>query len=261
MKSPLACRCLACGYAPERPVLCDLEFSLEPGTVTALLGPNGSGKSTLLKTLSGTLAPLDGEAWLGDRSLSRLPPQELARQVAFVPQREETPYAFTVREVVTMGRLARSEALFDTVEDRRMADQALRQMDCEAFADRSTIEISGGEHQRMLLARALAQDTPILLLDEPTAHLDLTHQIQLVKRLRKLAAEGKAILLALHDLNLVAALADRVLLLDQGRLILDALPEDALAGPAIDQVFGVHFERVRSSAGRLWLHPALGSSD
>lgn len=253
--SPLACRDLDCGYHGRR-VLSGLNFTLEAGTVTALLGPNGSGKSTLLKTLVRTIKPLAGEVLVEGKPLSALSDAELARCVAFVPQEEDHRFPFTAREVVVMGRLARSRSLFDTPEDRFLADEALRHTDCLALADRPVTELSGGERQRVLIARALAQGTRIVLFDEPTSHLDVSHVVDLVRLIRALAIEEFTVLAAVHDLNIASAIADRALLLANGRLVLDGTPERVLGDPVLDEVYRVPFAR-EAVGPRLRVHPPL----
>ncbi|MCW5942551.1 MAG: ABC transporter ATP-binding protein [Fimbriimonadaceae bacterium] len=253
--SPLACRDLACGYHGG-PVLEGLSFELASGSVTALLGPNGSGKSTLLKTLVRTLRPLAGEAFVEGKPLSSLSDADLARCVAFVPQEEDHRFPFTAREVVVMGRLARSRSLFDTPEDRVAGEDALRRTDCLDLADRPVTELSGGERQRVLIARALAQGTRILLLDEPTSHLDVSHVVDLVRLIRAVATEGYTVLVAVHDLNVASAVADRALLLANGRLVLDGSPAVVLADPVLDEVYRVPFAR-EAVGSRVRVHPPL----
>ena len=147
-----------------------------------------------------------------------------------MPQDEAAPFAFTVRQIVAMGRLARSAGLLDTPEDAEATEDAMRRADCEALADRPANETSGGERQRALIARALAQDAPLLLMDEPSAHLDASHQAWLVRLVRELAGEGRAVVVALHDLNLASAMADRAILLADGRRR-DGRPDGARSSP------------------------------
>ncbi|RYG24878.1 ABC transporter ATP-binding protein, partial [bacterium] len=147
---------LACGHVA--PVLTDVDLAVNGGETVALLGPNGSGKSTLLKTLSGLLPPLGGEIKLGEDRLGNLNAREIARRVASVPQEEAVPFAFTVRQIVGMGRLARSNGLVDTPEDVAATEEAMRRADCGHLAERPADQTSGGERQRSLIARAIAQD-------------------------------------------------------------------------------------------------------
>ncbi|MCB8932425.1 MAG: ABC transporter ATP-binding protein [Fimbriimonadaceae bacterium] len=239
---------LRCGY-PARTVLEDVTFDVRQGTVTALLGPNGSGKSTLLKTLAKTLPAQDGEVHVLGDPLRSLSFRQLARRVAYVPQEELAAFPFTVEEIVLMGRLPYSEGLFETADDRLAARQAMELADCLELADRPVTELSGGERQRVLLARALAQQAPVLLLDEPTSHLDVRHQVEIVRLLRRLAGEGYGILAAVHDLNLAASVADRALLLEGGRIGLNGPCRDVLADQKVDAVYRVAFHRYETEEG------------
>lgn len=246
---------LTCGH--ETPVLTDVELHIDAGEVVALLGPNGSGKSTLLKTLAGLLPPLGGEVVLADAPIKGLRPREVAQRIASVPQDEAAPFAFTVRQVVAMGRLARSVGLMDSPEDLVATEAALRRADCAHLADRAANETSGGERQRALIARALAQDTPIVLMDEPSAHLDASHQAWIVRLARELAAEGRAVVVAVHDLNLAAAMADRAALISAGRIAMNAPIADVLASPRLDETFATAFDRLETTTGRLVVVPRL----
>lgn len=241
---------LTCGY-PARTVLSDLEFSLHAGHVAILLGPNGSGKSTLLKTLAQSIPALNGRSSIDGRELASMSASELARLVAYVPQEEVPPFRFTVRQIVLMGRLPLSTGFFDTAADHAAAEAAMEQADCLALADRPISEISGGERQRALIARALAQEAPLLLLDEPTSHLDIGHQVAIVDLIRRLCREGRTVLAAMHDLNLAAEIGDRSMLLAEGRVALDGPTDDVLASPLLDQTYGVPFDRFTDPTGRM----------
>ena len=246
---------LSCGH--DKPVLAGVSLKVEAGETVALLGPNGSGKSTLLNTLAGLILPLGGEVRIGGDDLRGLKAREVARRVASVPQDEAVPFAFTVRQIVMMGRLARSNGLLDTPEDAAAAEAAMRRADCEALADRPADAISGGERQRALIARALAADAPLLLMDEPSSHLDAPHQAWLVRLVRELARGGCAVVVALHDLSLAAALADRIALLAEGGVIADGPADDVLQSKTLDAAFGAAFERLRAPSGRLVVVPRV----
>lgn len=239
---------LSAGYG-SRTVLYDVDFELPAGSITVLMGPNGSGKSTLLKALCKTLAPLGGTIAVAGRDIAGMPPREIAKTLAYVPQEEEPRFGFTVRQVVLMGRLAFSKGLFESEEDRSAADRAMRQTDCLDYAERPATEISGGERQRVLLARALAQETPILLMDEPMSHLDLAHALQLRKLLRALASEGKTIVLAMHDLHEALAVANQVALLRAGRIEFFGDPDSFVASNVLETVYQVPVERIRMPSG------------
>lgn len=243
---------LTCGYQGSF-VLQHLSFKVSLGETIALLGPNGSGKSTLIKTLGGQLAPLSGSVEFDGRSIKQMRETELAKVVATVPQEEIPIFSFSVREIVMMGRLAHSSGFFDTAEDVRVVQQALETADCEAFSDRPITELSGGERQRTLIARSLAQETPYLLLDEPTSHLDPLHQMEIAMLTRRLADQGKAIIAAVHDLNLAFDFADRCLLLAKGKLIADGPTLSTLKEEALEETYGISFERLSSADGRVFV--------
>lgn len=250
---------LICGYA-GKVVLDGIDLKVEPGETVVLLGPNGSGKSTLLRTLSGLTKPISGEVILNGNSLAKLGVAEISRRVAVVPQEEMPRFAFTVREIVTMGRLARSNGILDTPEDREIATKAMEMADCLTLQDRPVTELSGGERQRVLIARALAQETPLLLLDEPTSHLDPGHQLATIEIVKSLSKKGIATVAAVHDLNLAGSLAERAILLKDGKIGMDAPVEEVLNSPILDRVYQVNFDRIywmREGAARTFL--ALGA--
>ena len=217
----LAVTDLVAGYG-RRPVLQGLTFCLRAGECAALLGPNGSGKTTLLRALSGVLAPWSGEVHLADRPLASLRPRERARRVAVVPQRGPCPEDLTAREMVLLGRYAHlSPWGWYGPGDHRAADCALAATDTTGLAHRRLHELSGGELQRVLLARALAQESPLLLLDELAAGLDLARMTGLFDLLERRRAAGACVLMAVHDCNLAALYATRLLGLREGRLTFD----------------------------------------
>lgn len=217
----LAVTDLVAGYG-RRPVLQGLTFCLRAGECAALLGPNGSGKTTLLRALSGVLAPWSGEVRLADRPLASLRPRERARRVAVVPQRGPCPEDLTAREMVLLGRYAHlSPWGWYGPGDHRAADCALAATDTTGLAHRRLHELSGGELQRVLLARALAQESPLLLLDELAAGLDLARMTGLFDLLERRRAAGACVLMAVHDCNLAALYATRLLGLREGRLTFD----------------------------------------
>ena len=221
-------------------VLDGVSFALRPGELVLLAGRNGAGKTTLLRTLIGAIAPDAGRVELEGKALAAWPGRARARQLAFVPQSVDTPFEFTGRELVTMGRhphRGRGEGL--RPDDDVAIERALAMVDAVAFADRRVTTLSGGEQRRIAVARALATEAPLLLLDEPTNNLDLEHALQLVGMLRRFAAAGRSALVASHDLNLVARHCDRVVLLHQGRVFADGPPEQALAPANVEAVFGV----------------------
>lgn len=254
--SGLGTQDLACGY-PGKEVLAGLNLSFAPGTATAILGPNGSGKSTFLRTLSGELKPVSGSVMLQDKLIAHLSIEELGRQIAVVPQQEEIAFRFTAWEVVMMGRLARSYGVGDTAEDREAAERSLAFADALDLAHRPVNELSGGERQRVLLARAFAQETDIVLLDEPTTHLDITHQIEFCRLVRQMVQGGKTIIAAMHDLNLVSGMAERAILLGSGGVKLDGPIEEVLNSPILDEVYRVAFRRTKDGGKTMILPPSM----
>lgn len=231
---------LAAGYR-QRLILQHLSLTVQAGEVVALVGPNGAGKSTLMRVVSGVLPARSGEVWLDDLNLLRLAPAARAQRLAVVPQLARLPEAFTVGEIVLMGRTPHLPLWAgEGAHDEAIAWQAMRRVQVEAFAGRRAGELSGGEQQRVVLARALAQEPQVLLLDEPTAHLDLKHQITVLALVRSLAkAEGLAVLLTLHDLNQAAAYADRVALLQQGALVACGPPAEVLIPERLSALYDV----------------------
>ncbi len=229
-----------CGYA-ERAVLEDVNLTVRPGEVVSLLGPNGSGKSTLLKTISRAIPALKGTVRLRGKALASMSAREIAQAVGYVPQVETPAFSFTVREIVLMGRLPHSDGLFETEEDMAAAEKAMDRARCMEFADRPITGLSGGEAQRALIARALAQEAGLLLLDEPTSHLDVKHQLAIAKLVRSLAEEGYAVVAAVHDLNWAAMVSERAVVLSRGRIIHDGSLREALEQKTLDQAYGVRF--------------------
>jgi iron complex transport system ATP-binding protein len=215
-----------------------VDLRIEAGELVALVGPNGAGKSTLCSLLSGDLRPTAGAVHLDGLELTGYSPGELARRRAVLPQKSMLAFPFPVREVVLMGRyphLARWRA--PGPADRAIARQAMRDADVMELADRAFTTLSGGEQTRVALARVLAQDVPVLLLDEPTTALDLRHQHDVLRVCRRLADQGAAVLVVLHDLGLASAWADRVGVLRAGRLVACGRPHDVLSPELVVDVF------------------------
>ena len=216
----------------------EVSLSVAPGQLLAVAGPNGAGKSTLLRLLSGALVPHEGEVSLDERALGDLSDRERARAIAVVPQSESSPFPVTVREMVGMGRYTHLGPWERAgSRDQAVVERALERCMVTPFAERQLGELSGGERQRVRIARALAQEAPILLLDEPTAGLDLRFQMELFHLLRELRADGLALLLVTHDLNLAARFADRLLLLDRGRAEAMGTPADILSRETLEGVY------------------------
>ncbi|MEM8882642.1 MAG: ABC transporter ATP-binding protein [Planctomycetota bacterium] len=224
-----------------RPVLSAVSLAVEPRERVALIGPNGGGKTTLLRALAGLL-PLDaGEALpIGDCSR-----REAAHHVAYVPQEEFWEFEFPVREVVACGRYSYTDTL---TAEREAVDRALAAVALEDLADRSITELSGGERRRVIVARALVQQTPALLMDEPTTALDLRHRAAVLRAMRSF--EG-AILFATHDLEAAARLADRIVVLHEGGIRTQGAPADVLTEELLRELFGVEARLLRDDEGTL----------
>ncbi len=225
----------------SRPALCDITLDVRRGEVLALIGPNGAGKSTLIRAASGNVTPARGRVTIDGHSVHRWPPEVRARWVAVVPQAVHLPEAFTALDTVLMGRTPYLGWLGRESEtDRAIALAAMARTCTAELEERRIGELSGGEQQRVLIARALAQSAPVLLMDEPTAHLDLNHQAGILGLVRDLAhREQFAVLLALHDLNLAAQFADRVALLVEGQLRALGTPDQVLTSDHLSPAYGL----------------------
>jgi len=192
---------------------------------------------------------------LSGRAVSALSIGEVAKHIAVVPQQEHIPFRFTVWEIVMMGRLAHADGVWDTPADRFAVEQALGFTDCLQFKDRYVIELSGGERQRAMIARALAQETGIIVLDEPTTHLDVTHQLDLCKLVRQMVESGKTIIAAMHDLNLIGQMASRAVLIGGGGVLTTGTSEEVLNSPGLDRAYQVNFRRVEDGGKTVVLPP------
>ncbi len=236
----------------ERRVLHGVDLAVQQGEIVALTGPNGAGKTTLLRVVSGTLRPCSGAVRWQGQDLLALSPRERARIVAVVPQARALPPAFTVEQAVMLGRTPYLSWLgAPSARDRAAVQQALEETDLAPLASRRLAQLSGGEQQRVLLARALAQETPVLLLDEPTTHLDLHHQANILQLVSRLSRErGLTVLMVIHDLNLAARFADRVALLDHGALLAVDEPQMVLTADRIAAVYDVPVHILHTRPGR-----------
>ncbi len=225
----------------SKPVLHGVDLSLARGELLGLIGPNGSGKTTLIRCLSGVLKPTIGSVTLAGKNLDEYSDQERARQIAVVPQSAQLPPAFTVFECISLGRTPHLSWLGRLgTRDLKIVQRAMRSCEIEPLNDRRISELSGGEQQRVLLARALSQDCPVLLLDEPTAHLDLHHQVALLNLVRQMAKEQNlAILIAIHDLNLASLYADRLVLLIEGRVRASGTPSEVLTTETLQNAYQI----------------------
>jgi iron complex transport system ATP-binding protein len=237
----------------SRPVLRDVSLRVQSGEVLALIGPNGSGKSTLIRAVSGVLPIAEGRIRVDGRAMTDLSTMQRARYMAVVPQAHNMPPAFSVYESVLLGRTPYLGWLGRAGEkDHERVRYALERTQMQPLADRMVGELSGGEQQRVLLARALAQDTPVLLLDEPTTHLDLQHRESLVNLVRDMTkARNLAVLMVLHDLNMASLYADRVSLLVEGKIEATGTPAEVLTEATLSRVYKV--------AVHVIPHPQYGS--
>lgn len=222
-------------------VIKELSLTVQPGEVLAVAGPNGAGKTTLVRAVSGVIPVRAGEVRVAGKAVTRLSPGERARYLAVVPQARQLPGTFSVYETTLIGRTPYLGWLGQPGErDHSLTRWALERTELAAAAARQVGELSGGEQQRVLLARALAQDTPVLLLDEPTTHLDLRHQSSILNLARRLANETqRAILMVLHDLNLAGLYADRVALLAEGELFAVGAPDKVLTDENLAAIYQV----------------------
>lgn len=223
-----------------REVLCGLDFVAQPGELTAVIGPNGAGKTTLLKALSGLILPAAGAALLEGHPVGTLHARDLARRLAYLPQERIVHWALTARRVVALGRLPhRPLGAGESAADRAAVDAALAAMDVAHLAERPVPELSGGERARVLIARALAQEPRALLADEPAAGLDPAHQLTLFRHLAALAAAGRTVIVALHDLSLAARFCHRVALLHAGRTLAAGPPRHVLSPGHLAAAYGI----------------------
>lgn len=244
----LELRNVSAGYGGA-PVLHDVTFTFPPGRVVALVGPNGSGKSTLLKTAVGLLKRTAGEILLDGMPLGSLPPKVFSRRVAYLPQLRAVP-ELTVWRMVLHGRfphLGWPRRVRDT--DREIAWNALAAVGMEEYAHRLLRELSGGQRQKVYLAMTLAQESDTVLMDEPIAWLDIENQLQTMETARRLAAEGKAVAMVLHDLPLALQSADEVAVLRAGRIVRAGTPEEIYESGVVPETFRVGLRRTRTDAG------------
>lgn len=224
----------------ERSVLQDIDVSANAGELIALFGPNGSGKTTLLRLMLGLLTPSSGAIMIQGRSIAAHEPMERARRIAYVAQQPVLSFPLTVRELVRLGRFPHGDRHSLTAADTAAIDAALEQCDAGPLRERPFNALSGGEKQKVLIARALAQATPLLLLDEPTLHLDLYYQLQILQTLKRLCVERQiTVITVLHDVNLVMQFADKALLLLNGRAQAFGMVGDVVNTASIKELLGV----------------------
>jgi iron complex transport system ATP-binding protein len=234
-----------------RRILEHATLTIAPGEVTAILGPNGSGKSSLLRVLTGLWRATSGTVTLNGEAIGGMTRQQIAQRIAFLPQDTRCDFAFTVGEMVALGRHPHRRRFAPACDrDRTAIDAAIAACDLESLRDRSIDRLSGGERQRVAIARCLAADPDVLLLDEPASHLDLEHALSILTLCRSLAAMGKAVALTTHDLGTVPRFATRVALLRAGRIVASGPARDVLTPAACRAVFAVDAEVVMTADGR-----------
>jgi len=247
----LTANSLAFSYSQEKPTIDGVSLNLRAGDLTMIVGPNGCGKSTLLRLLLGELPPSAGSIIINNTPTTNLTRAQIARALSIVPQQSQITYSFdyTVREIILMARhVATANSLFnigfETPQDIELANQSMWLTDTHHLAHRPITTLSGGERQRVTIARALTQNTPIMLLDEPTSSLDLHHQLELLHHLQTLTQkESRTALMITHDLNLASTYASKVIVMDQGKLITQGLPAEVLTPEILEPVYRVKITR------------------
>ena len=229
------------GFRVEAKALLErVRLHADQGQLVGLIGPNGAGKSTLLRAIAGVLRPQEGAVWLEGEELESIPARDVAARMALVPQIAPYTHGFTARELVLMGRyphLGRFQ--IEGAADEAIAREAMELTETEEFAERTLDTLSGGERQRVFVSRALAQQPRVLLLDEPTANLDVLHKLRVLDLVRRLVDEGLTAVAAIHDLGMAARYCDRLVLLSSGRVLAEGPPEAVLAPDIIEAAFGV----------------------
>lgn len=239
-------------------ILENIDFAVQPGEIVGLVGRNGVGKTTLLRLAGGALAPVAGRILLGDDPVEKLSRRAVARRLALVPQDMHVPFPFRVGELVLMGRAPHQPLIgLESEHDAELALSALRRLGIAELADRSVTTLSGGERQLVLFARALVQDPAVLLLDEPTAFLDLKHRVEVLREVRTFTAAGGAALVVSHDLSLAARSCDRVVLLGPGHIVALGAPADVLTTDTLREAFDIEAQTFTGPDGQLVVVPEL----
>ncbi|MGA2032415.1 MAG: ABC transporter ATP-binding protein [Thermoguttaceae bacterium] len=239
-------------YDAAENVLQDVSLELHPGAVTGLFGTNGSGKSTLLRCLNGSLKPQSGHVFLDGQAVAAMDRRAVARQVAVVPQDTPVDVPLTVHEVVMLGRYAHWSAWDqESPEDARIVGVCLERLGIADLANRAFSHLSGGERQQTVIARALAQQGRILLLDEPNTHLDLAHQLEVYRLARTLAAEGQTVLIICHDLLVSPLMVDRAAVMHRGRIVASGAVREVLDAKLLREVFAAKVDISWDGAGRV----------
>jgi iron complex transport system ATP-binding protein len=238
VKRLLETRDIAAGYGDTR-ILSDVSVDVNQGDIVGIIGPNGAGKTTLLRVMAGTLAPSAGSVALQSNDIARTPRADIAKVMAFMPQMLTFSPTFSVREIVSMGRFPHVGRLESPGEaDVQAVERAMELAEVTRFAGRGMDELSGGEVQRVFFAQVLAQEPKLLLMDEPTTHLDITHQVRILDLVRKMNGDiGLSVVMVLHDLNLASEYCHRLVLLDGGRVRKAGTPEEVIDYRIIEEVY------------------------
>lgn len=238
MSPALEVRHLTCGYSSDCPIVTDVSFQLEEGGVLVLLGPNGVGKTTLFKTMLGFIPRIAGEVYVGGENVVGFSRKRLAQKVAYVPQTHESSLGFTVREMVLMGRTPALEGVMSPKkEDERIVDEVIEELGIGRLAQRSCAALSGGELQMVLIARALAQQPQLLVMDEPCANLDLGNQVTVLQRITQLAQRGLSVMVTSHDPNHALLLDSAVVNLHRNGSVTCGLAYEMLSAQALTQLY------------------------
>jgi iron complex transport system ATP-binding protein len=258
---PLEARSVSFSY--HQPVVREVSLKLTRGTVTGIIGPNGSGKTTVLRLLDGILRPLSGEVYLGDVPLAKLTRKEIARRIALVPQNGGVYYYQTVFQFAMLGRAPHLSLLgFESSGDEEITREVLSLTRLLDYRSRRISELSGGEKQRLLLARALAQQSEVLLLDELTANLDINYQVELMRLVRRLTRDRElATLVVSHEINLLAAFCDRMILMSGGTVRREGAVPDVVTSENLRQIFGLDFSVRRLPGGIPEVLPVLNEGN
>jgi len=232
----------------SRVVLSDIDLQLQSGSITAVLGPNGAGKSTLLSCVASLLTPAQGTIELDGTPLSSIPAAQRARRIAFLPQTPEIAWSVDVETLVSLGRIPFHGVASDT-ENREAISRAMERTQVTQWAQRIVTTLSGGERARVLLARVIAGESDWILADEPFTGLDPSHQFEAAELLRAVATQGGGVVLTIHDLTLAARIADRVVILNQGRIVADGPPRDALTPTVLRDVYEIEAQWLNDPTG------------
>lgn len=241
-------RNVSSGYGQEE-ILHDINLSFEEGKITIIIGPNGCGKSTLLKTIIGLNTHTSGEITIGGTSIKKLQATDLAQRIAYLPQ-NKIPTDISVLRMVLHGRFPYLKYPRRYQEkDIMIAQKALEQMGIAHLSDKNINQLSGGVQQKVYIAMALAQNTSTILMDEPTVYLDVSYQVKLMEKARTLADCGKAVVMVLHDLTQAFRIADKVVVMESGKIVMCAAPEEVYQSGVIEMVFGIKVERIQTKNG------------